>query len=129
MLMGLGPFRFSINTAAYQSLDRHDAYRWESQDRIGRHPAMQYIGAGHTTIALDGTIYPHFRGGFGQIAVMRTVAATGTPHFLVSGGGRIFGQFVIMDIDERQSIFTVNGAPRKQEFHIVLKSYGADGVA
>ncbi|TIM92331.1 MAG: phage tail protein, partial [Mesorhizobium sp.] len=43
-MMGLGPFRFSLSTAAYQALERSDEYRWVSQDRIGRHPAMQFVG-------------------------------------------------------------------------------------
>lgn len=128
-MMGLGPYRFSLNTAAYQSLERMDEYRWQSQDRIGRHPAMQYIGAGHTTVTLDGVIYPHFRGGLGQIQAMRGAAILGTPLVLVSGGGRIFGFFVILSVEETQTVFLANGAPRKQEFAITLKSYGADGLA
>lgn len=126
-MMALGPFRFSLGTAAYQSLDRTDEYRWESQERIGRHPAMQFIGAGHTTLNLDGVVYPEFRGGLGQIAQMRALASLGRPLFLVSGGGRIYGQFVILSVTERQTVFRPDGAPRKQEFGIELKSYGADG--
>lgn len=126
-MMGLGPFRFSLETAAYQNLTRTDEYRWESQERIGRHPAMQFIGAGHTTLSLDGTIYPSFKGGLGQIERMRAVASFGSPLFLVSGGGRIFGQFVIMHVEETQTFFFKDGTPRKQDFALELKSYGADG--
>lgn len=128
VMMGLGPFRFSLSTAAYQSLERSDEYRWVSQDRIGRHPAMQYVGAGHTSFTLSGTIYPAFRGGLGQLDTMRAVAALGEPNILVSGLGRIFGTFVILGVDETQTFFLDNGAPRKQEFNIDLKSYGPDGA-
>lgn len=127
VMMGLGPFRFSLVTAAYQTLDRNDEYRWVSQERIDRHPAMQYVGPGHTSFSLAGVIYPHFRGGIGQVEAMRQAGAAGQPHVLVSGLGRIFGQFVIISIDETQTIFFADGTPRKQEFNIELKSYGADG--
>lgn len=127
-MMGLGPFRFGLETAAYQKLIRADEYRWQSQERIGRHPAMQFLGAGHTTISLDGVIYPEFRGGFAQLDRMRFLAGLGTPHMLVSGTGRIFGLFVIESVDERQAIFHRDGSPRKQEFGLFLSSYGADGA-
>ena len=126
-MMGLGPYRFSLDTAAYQNLERNDAYRWESQERIGRHPALQFIGEGHTTITIDGVIYPHFRGGFNQIESMRSMAKLGTPLILVSGSGRIFGTFAITSVDEKQSIFNRDGSPRKQEFALELMSYGSDG--
>ncbi|WP_390624922.1 phage tail protein [Pseudorhizobium xiangyangii] len=118
-----------MDTAAYQNLNRSDEYRWESQTRIGRHPAMQFIGEGHTTFNLEGVIYPHWRGGLGQIEKMRTAAKLGSPLFLVSGYGKIFGRFVVMKIDETQTHLLPNGAPRKQEFALELKSYGEDGLA
>lgn len=126
-MMRLGPYRFALTTAAYQNLARTAEYRWVSQERIGRHPAMQFIGEGHTKITLDGTIYPHFAGGLGQLEQMRGLAGLGVPLILVSGGGRIFGQFVIMAVDETQTVFFANGAPRKMEFALSLQSYGADG--
>ncbi|MBZ9850130.1 phage tail protein [Mesorhizobium sp. CA14] len=126
-MMGLGPFRFSLSTAAYQSLERSDEFRWVAQERIGREPAAQFIGPGQTTFALSGTIYPHFRGGWGQVEAMRAIAKTGAPQMLVSGLGRIFGLFYIENVSETQTIFWDNGAPRKQEFNLDLKSYGADG--
>lgn len=127
IMMGLGAFRFSVNTAAYQQLERTDEYRWQSQERIGRAPAMQFLGPGHTTIRLSGTIYPQFKGGIRQIDAMRAQAGIGAPHFLASAVGRIFGQFVIMSVEEVQTIFLPNGAPRKLEFSLELKSYGEDG--
>ncbi|ESZ63522.1 phage tail protein [Mesorhizobium sp. C120A] len=126
-MMGLGPFRFSLSTAAYQSLERGDEYRWEEAARIGRAPAMQFIGAGTTTFSLSGTIYPGFRGGLGQLDSMRAIAAIGAPQMMVSGLGRIFGLYVIAGVNETQTIFFDNGAFRKQEFSIDLKSYGVDG--
>ena len=127
VMMGLGSFRFTVNTAAYQRLQRTDEFRWESQERIGRHPAMQFLGAGHTSFTLEGTVYPHFRGGFGQIEAVRNLAGRGSPLMLVSGYGKIFGRFVVLSVDELQTHFHPNGAPRKQEFTIELKSYGEDG--
>jgi phage protein U len=129
VMMGLGAYRFAIDTAAYQTLTREDEFRWESQERIGRHPAMQFVGAGHSTFTLEGTIYPHWKSGLGQIERMRAQAGLGIPLRLVSGYGKIFGLFSVTRIGETQTHFFADGKPRKQEFSIELKSYGADGGA
>lgn len=122
-MMGLGPFRFGIETAAYQKLERADEFRWVAQDRIGTRPAMQFVGAGQTTFNLDGVIFPEWRGGFAQLDAMRAIAGTGAPQFLVSGAGRIFGRFVIMAVEETQTLFRADGSPRKQEFRLTLARY------
>lgn len=125
-MMALGPYRFELATAAYQSLIRSTVYRWESQERIGRHPALQFIGEGHTNVDLDGVIYPSFAGGLGQIDLMRAIAGFGTPLMLIGGTGRVFGSFAILSVDETQTYFHADGTARKLEFAISLQSYGAD---
>lgn len=126
MMMGLGPFRFSLDSAAYQEQTRTDGVDWQEQTRIGRKPALQRVGDTLTEIQLKGIIYPDFRGGLAQLEKMRMAANLG-PLFIVSGTGRIFGQFVIMSVQENQTIFRSDGTPRKQEFTLFLKEYGADG--
>lgn len=59
-MMMLGQYRFSIDSAAYQTFTRSTEYRWEEQKRLGKDPAMQFVGPGTDTITLEGTIYPHF---------------------------------------------------------------------
>lgn len=70
-MMALGPYRFSLSTAAFQELEHTSAWRWPSIERIGQRPALQYVGPGEDTIRMRGTIYPHFRGGLGQLSEMR----------------------------------------------------------
>jgi len=126
MMMGLGTFRFSLNTAAYTGFNRTDNYPWVEQTRLGRKPAMQIPSDEATEITLEGVIYPDWRGGLQQIDHMRTAAGAKKPLMLVSGTGRIFGLYVILSIEEKASIFKSSGAPRKQEFTLTLKEYGAD---
>lgn len=125
-MMALGAYRFGLTTAAYQELERRSAYRWESQARIGRHPVLQFVGEGHTDITLRGIIYPYFRGGLGQVDRLRAQAGQGVPLPLISGLGRVIGLFAVMRLDDVETYFTSGGSPRKIEFTIELKSYGAD---
>ena len=90
IMMALGDFRYALDTAAYDQLRRTDAYRWQGQDRLGRRPAQQFTGHGASTVELDGTIYPAFRGGLGQITAMREAADAGTPLEMVDGTGRVW---------------------------------------
>lgn len=126
VMMALGEFRFSLDTAAYESLRRSDSWRWVEMARLGRAPAQQYLGPGATEIGLEGTIYPHYRGGLGQIERMRTLAGGGEPLLLVDGRGWVWGKFVIKSIAESQTRFFVRGVPLKIGFDLSLAAYGED---
>lgn len=126
MMLALGPYRFSLNTGAYQSLKRSSEYRWPSIERIGQEPLLQAIGQGSDRIDLDGVIYPHFRGGLGQINAMRDAAARQETLMLINGLGEVLGRFVITQIEETQNTFLADGIPRKIEFRLSLERYGED---
>ena len=126
MMLALGPYRFSLNTSAYQTLKRSSEYRWPSIERIGKEPLLQAIGPGCDRIDLDGVIYPHFRGGLGQINAMRDSAAKQEPLMLINGLGEVLGRFVITQIEETQNTFLADGAPRKIEFRLSLERSGED---
>lgn len=126
VMMALGSFRFGVNRAGYQSFSRSASWRWEAQDRLGRAPALQYLGPGSDEITLEGVIYPHFRGGLRQVELMRLVAGTGQPMGLVDGLGWVWERWVIATVEERKSLFLTDGAPRKIEFTLGLRAYGSD---
>lgn len=126
VMMMLGQYQFSIPTAAYQSLRRSAEYRWPAQERIGRRPALQFVGAGAETIELEGSIYPHYWGGLEQTQDMRDAAGDGIPLRLVDGRGFSWGLWAITAIDEQQSVFFENGDPRRIDFRMSLARYGED---
>lgn len=126
VLMTLGSFQFRLSTAAYESLKRTTDYRWKGQKRLGRPPSQQFIGKGDDKINLEGTIYPHFRGGLGQIDDMREMADEGEPLSLVDGRGNNLGRFCISKIQETQEALVLEGLPRKMTFKMDLVAYGED---
>lgn len=126
VMMALGSFRFGVNRANYQTFTRSAAWRWEEQPRLGRSPALQYLGPGAEEITLEGVIYPHFKGGLRQVELMRLVASAGQPLILVDGMGWVWDRWVITAVEERKSLFMADGAPRKIEFTTSLKAYGSD---
>lgn len=125
-MMALGPYRFSVAAAAYQTLRRSMEYRWATMNRVGRRPALQYVGPGVESIGLDGEIYPQYAGGLHQVARMRAIAGQGVPLFLVSGRGDALGRWAIQSVEETGSVFLADGAARKIEFRVDLKHYGED---
>ena len=93
-MMWLGPVRFSINTAAYEKLQRTTHYQWGKQQPLG-HPVLKYLGLdgpsyqyirpGDDSITLDGVIYPNFNGGLLETSLMRLAANIGIPLPLIQG--------------------------------------------
>lgn len=120
----LGPFMFSRDTAAPQSIRRSSEFTWTAQNRFGRDPALQFTGPGADSIELEGDIYPTYKGGLSQVAAMRELAGTGKPHILVDGRGNVYGQWVIMRVEETGRILFDNGTPRKIQFRVSLRLYG-----
>lgn len=137
VLMTLGDdtltFRFSIDTAAYQSLQRKTEWRWPAQDRLWTDPARQFIGRGGDEITLEGLILPAYRGGLDQLKALRDVAdaalrsgAGARPLTLVTGYGEVLGRWVITGLDEDQPTIGERGAPLEQRFRLTLAAYGED---
>ncbi|WP_323010026.1 phage tail protein [Paracoccus sp. (in: a-proteobacteria)] len=128
VMMALGAFRFGVNRANYQHFTRAASWRWQGQDRVGRRPALQYLGPGSDEITLEGVIYPHFKGGLRQVELMRLVADQGLPLILVDGLGWVWERWVIAGVEERKSLFMADGAPRRIEFSMTLLAYGSDAA-
>lgn len=127
----LGSFSFGIDTAAFQQLQRQSTYKWQGQDRIGRKPAQQNTGQGADTISLEGVIYPHYRGGIGQIEALRQQAGRGLPLPFIYASesvGQYCGLWCVTNIEEVRTVFFDNGTPRKIEFRLSMVEYGEDAL-
>lgn len=128
VMMQLGSFQFSIDSAAYQELTRNTDYRWPKADRVGKAPARQFTGVGDDTIDLAGVIVPHWRGGLNQLDDIRKLAGSGKPLRAVAmpsiGIGEDLGLWCIERIEEGQSRFLKGGIPARQSFRIRISAYG-----
>lgn len=74
MILAYGMFVFGLSTAAYQELQRQIAWRHQSQGRVGRKPARQFLGIGEESITLSGTLLPQFTGGQQSLDQLREMA-------------------------------------------------------
>ncbi len=123
MLLSLGDFRFSIDTAAFDSLDLSAEYPWARVDRLGNHPQLQAMGKEHRTMTLKGIIITTYRGGVGQPEALREMAGRMEPLELVSGDGRAWGKWCVKGIQESDSYFFRDGVPQKQTFDLELERF------
>jgi len=87
---------------------------------------MQFVGPGAEQINLEGVIYPHFKGGLGQIEGLKAAADQGEPLLLVDGLGQVWEKWVIMQIEESREVFLKGGVPRKITFKMSIVRYGED---
>jgi phage protein U len=134
VMMALGSYLFTVDTAAFQELERTSEYRWPLQERILHRPTAQWVGIGKDQITFDGVIYGAFdRGGVKagtyQIQKMRELAETGVEQRLVDGRGNDYGEWCILTIVERATDFADHGGPRKQKFTITITRQGESTFA
>ena len=128
VLMMLGGFKFSLNTAVFQQMQRSTSYRWPAQERVGKLDALQFTGPGEDRITLPGVIYPDWRGDAEQVDQLRALAARGRPLQLIAASGDILGAWVIESVEEVQSFYKPDGTFRKQEFTVSIRKF-SDGSA
>lgn len=120
------PYFFNLDTAAFDELRRSTAFRWASQERLGRRPAQQGIGMGDEKITLKGAIFPGFKGGLKQLDTLRQIGGRLQPLTLTTGYGEVLGTWCLASIEEEQSVLMPGGIPRKQGFTLEFVCYGDD---
>ncbi|WOD12776.1 phage tail protein [Pseudomonas sp. NyZ704] len=121
MMMAMGLYIFSLSTAAYQQLQRQTSWRHPANSRIGAMPARQYLGKGDDTITLSGLIMPELTGERVSLDALRLMANTGKAWPLVEGTGRLYGLWIIESINETNTLFFADGAPRRIDFSLTLQ--------
>jgi hypothetical protein len=126
-MMALGMFAFSMGTLPYQDLKRRTDWRHARNTRVGARDAVQFVGPGEDTISLSGCAMAELQTGRASLHELRDMAATGDRWSLVDGTGQVFGAFVIVSIDEGQSIFFADGTPRRIDFGIDLLAVDQPG--
>lgn len=89
VMMMLGNFAFSIDTAAYHQLTREASWRWSEQERIGKQDLLQYIGKPERTVRLEGQSHAFFRKGVEGVNDLFDLAEQAKPQQLVSGEGDV----------------------------------------
>lgn len=125
VMMGLGGYRFSLKTAAFQELTRVTEFGWTPVDIAASMPHMQRANLGSDTINLKGVIFTAYKGTIWQPEAMRAQGHQGVPMPLITGYGQWLGMWCIISLSESGTNFISVGAPKRQEFDLTLQMDGA----
>lgn len=126
MLLALGMFDFSIDTALFNQLQRRRNWRHPSGDRVGARAVSQFAGQGDDTITLGGLLAPGQIGHAEALDDIALMADAGAAYPLLDGEGYVYGAFVITDLDETKRNFLVDGQALTVDFVITLKRVDDD---
>lgn len=121
MMMILGMFVFSLKTTPYQTFEHTKSWRYPTNNRLGRIPALQFTGKDNEQITLSGVLMPEITGGKLSLVALELMADLGKPWPLIERSGIIYGMFVIESISQTKTNFFKDGTARKIEFTIQLK--------
>jgi phage protein U len=125
-LLQLGSHQFEVLPLTYQRLWQQADFRWPALERLGREPALQYLGPGEKRITISGLLFPEAIGGWDKFRAFERTAGAGQPMMMVLGTGHVFGRVVITSISEAHAAIGYAGLPRKLSFDIEVARYGGD---
>lgn len=129
MMLSLGQFVFSLDTLAYQQLQRATEWRHAQNARVGARAASQFVGPGDDSITLDGLLLPELAGKYASLNTLRDMAGQGAAWSLVDGNGVVYGAWVILRVNETGTLFFRDGTPRRIEFSLDLRRVDDHRVA
>ena len=129
MMLSFGQFVFSLNTLAYQQLQRATAWRHAQNARVGARAASQFVGPDDETISLDGMLLPELAGTRVSLDTLRDMGGQGAAWPLVDGNGVVYGAFVLLSVHETDTLFFADGTPRRIEFALELRRVDDGRVA
>lgn len=121
MMMALGYFVFSKNSAAYQTQEQQIVWRHPVNNRIGARPATQFVGIGDELQTLSGLLYPEINGQQTELDTIIAMADTGKSYPLIDGTGNVLGHFIIERIRTTGTEHHYDGLARKIDFSIELR--------
>ncbi len=126
----LGEFPFSLATTEYDRLNRTLSWRWPSQTRLNRKPALQYQGPEIITLQLNGTIHVKAARDLTLPEAMQREADKGEPLALLVGNGelaaRYGGRWVMTELAFNDSDLLGDGTLLTIAFSMTLKQWGED---
>lgn len=121
MLLLVGPLGFQVTGPHFDKLRHSYDFIWPKHDRFASPPAYQFTGAGPEAVDIEGTVYPEYFPGLERLRQLAGRASQ--PQVVVSGSGDVFGLWIVLGLDTRQSYFDRDGNPRKVDFRIEMEKY------
>lgn len=111
--MGYGPFRFEINSFAYEGIKRKHEASIQEQKIIGGRPSLHKTGLGVETITLNSTFFPrHLPGNTGLSQLSGLRASVGSSMPLVGNRvsfGDVFGRWALKSVSDDHSVIFIDG--------------------
>jgi phage protein U len=113
VLMGYGPFRFSIDSFGYEKLTRKFEANIEAQKIIGARPSLHRMGWAAETISLGATFHPNYlpgNTGLAQLAGLRASVGLSLP--LLGNRiavGDVFGLWALKSVQNEESEIWIDG--------------------
>jgi phage protein U len=117
-LMSWGLFVFGMESLAPDEYQRRRSWRHAATERFMARPARQFVGPGDDNVSLLGSLIPEIAGSLGAIETVAEMAGTGDPQPLVDGQGRLWGNYVLVNLDETGRSIIAGGIARWVDFAI-----------
>ena len=121
--MMLGSYAFRSFGFGFKDVKRKLETPWADMKTAGAFEALQWTGPGKELLTITGVIFPAEFGGMEVLEALRQAAEGGQVMPLVTGSGAILGNYVLVGVDDDQSMFDAGGNAMKDSYTLHLRLY------
>ncbi len=120
IILAWGAVLFTPNKQGFEDLSHKMSFGWQKQELMNQSPLYQATQGLDYEVTIKGKIYALKAGHTQMINILRMQGQSQKPFFMADGRGRIFGKFILLSLDGKESYHLKNGMPLKQEYNLTF---------
>ncbi len=116
IVLAWGAVLFTPTTQGFNELQHKMSFGWSKQELMNKSPLYQATQEIDHTISISGTFYTQEVGHDQMLNILKAQGKKQKPYFMADGSGRVYGKFILLDMDATESRHLKYGIAQKQTY-------------
>ncbi len=127
IVLAWGAVLFTPTKAGFNELQHKMNFGWHKQELMNKSPLYQATKAIDYDISITGVFYTKVIGHDQMLNILKKQGESQKPYFMADGRGRVYGKFILQDMEATDSYHLASGMPQKQEYSLNLSHVAKGG--
>lgn len=118
IILAWGAVLFTPTKAGFNELQHKMSFGFSKQELVNKSPLYQATQGIEYDLSLSGVFYTKTIGHDQMLNILKAQGESQKPYFMADGRGRIYGKFILQNMEAMDSYHLVSGIPQKQEYSL-----------